>query len=80
MGTLTLFLPGGESPPYMSFRHKSYKNDSIAMIFGNNYQLGMRKLSKNFSSIHGVGGRHREVELGRVQRESPKILYNHFKN
>ena len=47
---LTLFLPGGGGipPPYMSFRHKSYKNDSIAMIFGNNYQLDVRKLSKKF--------------------------------
>ena len=72
---------GGDSPPpYMSFRHKSNKNDSIVMIFGNNYQLDVRKLSKKISSIRGAGGRRREDELGEVQREIPKILYIDFKN
>ena len=79
---LTLFGSGGGSnrPPLTSFCHKSYKNDSIVMIFGNNSQLDVRKLSKNFSSIRGAGGRHREDELGEVGRGSPKILYNDFKN
>ena len=49
------------------------------MIFGNNSQLDVRKLSKNFSSIRGAGGRHQDVELGEVRRESLKILYNDFK-
>ena len=35
---------------------------------------------KNFSSIQGPGGRHRELELGRVERESVKILIVDIKN
>ena len=37
-------------------------------------------MQKNFSSIQGPGGRHRELELGRVERESAKILIVDIKN
>ena len=39
-----------------------------------------RIYKKNFSSIQGPGGRHRELELGRVGRESAKILIVDIKN
>ena len=65
----------GDSPPPCSFFVIAPKKMNVSEPFLVTLNIHPYRIcKKNFSIIQGPGGRHRELELGRVERESAKIL------